>query len=176
MGLAWDCHGPHGPRCPRGRWYRPRARGWLPCQRPAATAAVTRLPSHLWCRALPLGLHRLQWVFDRHTHTPPLQGLACIPGRLLPGLHQVARGGTTPRGLWAANPQVNPALCDGLLGQCWYLWSEHVPVCVCVGGGGAAGGGGALRGAVVLSPSSGEGDMEVKQGKTKASPSLVAGI
>lgn len=41
---------------------------------------------------------------------------------------------------------------------------------VCVGGGGA------LRGAVVLSPSSGEGDMEVKQGKTKASPSLVAGI
>ena len=100
---------------------------------------ASRLPSHLWCRALPLGLHHLQWVFDGQTHTP-LQGLACIPGQLLPGLHQVARGGTTPRSLWAANPRVNPALCDRLLSQRWYLWSERVSVCVCVcrGGGGRA--------------------------------------
>lgn len=114
---------------------------------PASCCHSRRHPppaSHLICGAEPC-----LWgcivcsgcLTDTHTHTPPLQGLACVPGRLLPGLHQVARGGTTPRGLWAANPRVNPALCDGLLGQHWYLWSERVPVCMCVSAGGGRGGG-----------------------------------
>lgn len=47
-------------------------------------------------RALPSGLYCLRWMFDSHASSP---GLACIPGRLLPGLC-LARGllGNKPLG------------------------------------------------------------------------------
>lgn len=108
-------------------------------------------PVSLWCRALPLGLYCLQWLFDSHASSP---GLACIPDDycLDCALHEYSG---------ATNPWVNPVLDDGLLGQWWYLWSEHVSTRLSVCESVCAQAHSAERS--VLSPSSGEGDIEVKQ-------------